>query len=246
MDDTKVLNAFRAACAEWIDEPDRWDKIAQTLNEQAVPAPGGEMWSAESTRKYHHDHLEEHAPLPGGTPKPRDEPEAEEFGPDAEQEDGGKILRLVHFKSGDSERREKQPKRLECAGKVHVEVQGSSKGLADKIESFLKRELRSLRDVEIDNDNPKWRIVVMATTQAGLDPVAFMYLVSETLDLPKHLDKVEDIPVKLLTDAGVIYEHIVARGVRLCPQRSLPEVCQQIVATFDTDVVEPARAARKG
>lgn len=242
MNDRQIFDEFRAAFERWTDGPEMWEKIAQVLNERGVLTPQGETWTAQAARQFHEEHPEAGISPDKGASAPDDGPEIDESLPESEEEQGAKVLRLVHSKSED-----KQPevKDEPFTGRVFVEVQCSAKPLTDQIASFLKRELRSLKDVEISNINPKWRMVVMATTQAGLDPVAFMYIVSETLDLPKHLDKVDGIPVKLLTDAGVVYEHIVARGVRLCPQRTLQEVCRQIVATFDTDVVEPARAARR-
>lgn len=235
MNDLKILEEFRIALARWTDSPNMWEKVAQTLNERGVCAPQDESWTPETARQFHEENPEEAVSSNESAQDPDQEPESEE-------QQGAKVLRLVHSKTDDT-LPEVQPDQF--IGRVFVEVQCSAKTLTDQIASFLKRELRSLKDVEIGNDNPKWRIVAMATTQAGLDPVAFMYLVSETLDLPKHLDKVDGIPVRLLTDAGVVYEHVVARGVRLCPQSTLHEVCRQIVATFDTDVVEPARAARR-
>jgi hypothetical protein len=233
MKDSKVWEEFRTALAHCADSPNMWVKVAQTLNERGVSPPQDESWTPEVARKFHEQNYQEDLSADEYAQEPDQVPE---------EEQGAKVLRLVHSKTDDTQQ-EALP--APVIGRVFVEVQSSAKSLSDQIASFLKRELRSLKDVEIGNTNPKWRIIAMATTQAGLDPVAFMYLVSETLDLHKHLEKVDGIPVKLLTDAGVVYEHVVARGVRLCPQSTLQEVCRQIVATFDTDVVEPARTARR-
>ncbi len=233
MNDRKVLEEFKTVVTRWTDSPQRWQKIADTLNQRGVLTPKDESWTPESARQFHEENSGDAVPVIEELPGPDNEPK---------RQNGANILRLVHSKSEDSQ---PAPKSEPFTGRVFVEVQSSAKTLTDQISSFLKRELRSLKDVEIGSANPKWRIVAMATTQGGLDPVAFMYMVSETLDLPKHLDKVDGVPVELLTDAGVVYEHVVARGIRLCSQETLQEVCRQIVASFDTDVVEPTRAARR-
>ena len=142
-----------------------------------------------------------------------------------------------------------QGERLPTKFRVYVQVSGD---LKTEAESYLKRELRSLGDVEIMDLSGVYELKVInleskyksSGTKTGQVDFACMGIkrfnpFDLSSQLPKkHFDTVFDATSNL-------YYFPEMYVLRINEERTeLKQVCQEIVAGFDTKVLEPDRSKR--
>jgi len=138
------------------------------------------------------------------------------------------------------------------AFRVAVDVSGKDE-IANKIQSYINRELRRLPDVTVVESKPLYSLSIVAIATGGypLTSYAISLVVNErysgetwflkllakdnkNVKLPESIYEYLDKATKDL----VTFEH---HELLLVPMDSLRERCEGIVATFDTKFLEPRR-----
>ena len=154
---------------------------------------------------------------------------------------------------------------LEKPAKLSVEVQVTSSDENTKahIESYLKRELRSLQDVEIVDTGNRFRIVIVAlepkykVSGNKTGDMIYAYRFADTThinDYPHIWDYFREnsgkIPPEVHNDLGRLFavSDLLALSERIYTMRivyfdtnDLKRNCEELVAEFDTKVLEPER-----
>jgi len=132
--------------------------------------------------------------------------------------------------------------------KAKVSVLGSE-SIKSSVSSYLNRELRSLNDVELVDDDYEWEIricaieIKMQTGQkAGfaLSSVIIQTFYNRPLSLwvkPRHLDYVLDLT------SGLSYYPI--QRLRVGGPEDLQEMCKDVIADFDTQRLKPRLPSQK-
>ena len=135
--------------------------------------------------------------------------------------------------------------------KFRVYVWVSAKNLRTEAESYLKRELRSLGDVEVkDLGIYELHVIFLESTYKSsgtkTGQISCTYLGLKrfnpsnlTAKLPReHFNTVFDATSNL-------YYFPEMYGIKINPERTeLKQLCQEIVADFDTKLLEPDRSKR--
>lgn len=126
---------------------------------------------------------------------------------------------------------------------VSVSADENIKGL---ITSYINRELRGLRDVEIVYKNPKWLLQVVAletSTKGGYKSgVALSIVVLEKFDNGLLKSRIHETDQKDLVDSVTSNLYSVPyHGLRVGSEDDLRSICDGIVADFDTKHLEEAR-----
>ena len=137
---------------------------------------------------------------------------------------------------------------------VHVSCDNSI--LKSEIESYLNRELRSLGDVEIVDNSSEHAlsVIVIEETYVGGEKKGTVSLaVLGLLRInPKQLfslQKIYDIPAEVFVDAtfdavfGYRRNYFFQLIVNI-QKNNVKRTCEEIVAGFDTDMIEPERQKR--
>jgi hypothetical protein len=120
--------------------------------------------------------------------------------------------------------------------------------ISTKISSYIKRELRSLNDVEIDEENPSWVISIVAQPiKVGQNSVgvAISTVIIESFEsyglndfviyeLRDHFDSVT-------SKFYILKNQYIQTG----GEEHLKRMCEGIVADFDNDYLEPTRKFRR-
>jgi len=132
--------------------------------------------------------------------------------------------------------------------RFEVKVSTCCGELDDKLLSYAKRELRSLGDVEVDNViNPDYNILLIAaqltyTAESSPFYVVVSFTVSEYTSRAMweyygvKADLVDDVAQKIsLRSAGMAHKQADQLG----------KLIEEIITTFDTDILEPERASRR-
>ena len=142
---------------------------------------------------------------------------------------------------------EKRPDKF----RVYVWVDGADLSLTTEAESYLKRELRSLGDVEVKDLGIYELHVIfleptykLSGTKTGQIDCTYLGLKrfnpsNLTAKLPReHFNTVFDATSNL-------YYFPEMYGIRINKKRTeLKQLCQEIVAAFDTRLLEPDRSKR--
>lgn len=147
--------------------------------------------------------------------------------------------------------------------KVSVVVTCDDNITKGKIESFIKRELRSLGDVTINNYTPDYFIFltvleptyVSTGTKTGNIIVSSVciknYSLFKSIDyyLPnvnvvkEHFGEIID-KSQNINAPPIFYKHYINNLVNFDRTQNLQNICEGIVANFDTGALEPERLKR--
>ena len=133
------------------------------------------------------------------------------------------------------------------SGRVSVSVSAND-NIKGKIESYISRELRSLGDIIVTDDNPRWilRIVALESTtkggyKSGID-ISVVILKPFNNDLIisiiSQVDEKSKEVVSLLTSNLYSFSD---HSLRVGAPEDLRSICSGIVADFDTQHIKPAR-----
>ena len=121
--------------------------------------------------------------------------------------------------------------------------------ISAKISSFIKGEFRSLGDVKIDETAPKWEIHIIATkvrtTQKIVMGIVFSVVVVQVFDSDSLLEHVYPdrrllVRIKILNLKKIFKNQSVYMGT----EDDLKRICEDIVANFDSNQLEPIRKLR--
>lgn len=126
---------------------------------------------------------------------------------------------------------------------VSVSANENIKGL---ITSYINRELRGLRDVEIVYKNPRWLLQVVAleiSTKGGYKSgVALSIVVLEQFDNSYLKSRMRETYEKNLVDLVTSNLYSVPNHwLRIGSEDDLRSICDGIVADFDTKHLEESR-----
>lgn len=120
--------------------------------------------------------------------------------------------------------------------RIKVAVTADDK-LSPAISSYINRELRSLKDVEIVDVNPEWElsVIAMEVTNVGGDKVG----VAISTKISRYVDN------RLILKPGLSFpsnltlfsDHLLNVGAT----RQIEELCKQIIVNFDTTHLEVQR-----
>ena len=129
---------------------------------------------------------------------------------------------------------------------MHVTGEGATESI---VGSYIARELRALGDVVITDQNPRYdlSIVVIKTTNQAQNPIGYA-ISSVGLDLwseslVRSLVGYFGIPNEKLdmfmdfANNGTIKHHFL----QVCATEDIQETCSELVAVFDSDVLERSR-----
>ena len=133
--------------------------------------------------------------------------------------------------------------------RVQVNVAGkeSIKGL---VTSYINRELRSLRDVEIVYNNPDWELDIVALEVFTESSRKIIGVALSTIILRKfnHQFLVRLLPKsyrETVTHQTSGLYNFPGHNLRMGATDDLREICNEIVADFDTDYLEKERKSKK-
>ncbi len=132
------------------------------------------------------------------------------------------------------------------SGRVGVYV-SANENIKGEIESYISRELRSLGDIIVTDSNPRWILNIVAMellTKGGYKSgVVLSVIILEPFDngLVKTLlvDKTDRQMCVLLTSN--LYYYPKGHWLRVGAPGDLRNLCNGIVADFDTEYLKPAR-----
>ena len=131
--------------------------------------------------------------------------------------------------------------------RLKISAQGDMKS---EIESYISRELRSLGDVYLVDNDEAYRIGIIAfeliNTGGRKDGYAVTALITSTFPtdllatvLSSH--GVSKDGVKTWRDIADEHERVERFILDTCGRSDLRKVCEQIVIDFDTKILEPIR-----
>ena len=153
------------------------------------------------------------------------------------------VLFFVLFTTG--------PKQVDAREKlkVSVSVTVDDKSTKNLFESYLKRELRSLQDVEIGEAKhaPYYELSVIAVEPVyaasgqKTGRIAIAYVFTHRFDpsiLVPHIPEEHQVNV-IVETLFLYYEPIV--GCYEGGRQDIPELCRELVAKFDIEILEPVR-----
>lgn len=134
--------------------------------------------------------------------------------------------------------------------KTKIAVTTSAKeSVKGEFESYIKREFRSLKDVEIVDSEADFTIsfVILETQTKGGGTTG--YAISQVLSHPFprsvfHLmfkDKLSPKDFEWIKKATEAAKFVDGHSLRTCGPDELKSVCEKLVAEFDTNTLEPAR-----
>ena len=131
------------------------------------------------------------------------------------------------------------------SGRVALRIAGEE-NIKNQIESFISRELRSLGDVVITTDDPRWLFFISAINIPAQDGsvygIAVSSMVFKFFDNTFILDLVSsDLAEFVALITSGLYEKIVDFNMHLIPSDNIDEICKEIVTNFDINVLKPAR-----
>ena len=132
--------------------------------------------------------------------------------------------------------------------RVQVEVSYKADDTMNSlIKSYIKRELRSLGDVEVVNTNPEFQIIIVGKTdhtKGGRDlgySLAVAYTTRHTVPSFVLRKDISDWMKSTYLSPVYVLEGLIIMGGE---RENLQSVCQETVADLDTKMLEPLRRVR--
>lgn len=128
--------------------------------------------------------------------------------------------------------------------RVKVTV-AASDNVMDTVSSYMKRELLSLNDVELVDDNPEWEINVMALELRTVGGYKVGVAVSTVIISHYNNQLLADFFQQKFKDTGLemtsqLYLHPEHR-LNIGLPDDLNKICRDIVGDFDTKYLEESR-----
>jgi hypothetical protein len=148
---------------------------------------------------------------------------------------------------------EKDIEKLSIRVKLACSAQDNIRG---EVESYLRRELRSLNDVILVDENPDLEVRIIAMEQKTTDGIKVGLVFSVVVLEPMA----DTIKFWVMSQGKIAYDKLAfmdklkddlriyaykAHWVRTGPIEELRSICQKIVARFDIDHLEEARKSHQ-
>jgi len=138
----------------------------------------------------------------------------------------------------------------EIQPRVSVKVK-ADEGVAGRIESYVKRELRKLGDVIVTDSTPDWEILILAIEMKTEDiklgvAMSIVILQHYRDNIALHVLEKEKVDSNLIDYIKADYRRLSMfkkQVLRFSTYDGLEETCEDIVANFDTEYLEPGRQA---
>jgi len=134
------------------------------------------------------------------------------------------------------------------SGRVQVVVD-ANENIKAEIESYISRELRSLGDIIVTDDEPRWILDILAieSKKTG-DYTTGIVLSIVILEPYNNKFLIEQVNPKYKADAlleTMGLSEYTAHSVRTGPTDSLRNICNEVVADFDSKHLKQAREMRQ-
>lgn len=130
------------------------------------------------------------------------------------------------------------------SGRVSVSVSASD-NIKGEIESYISRELRSLGDIVVTDDNPRWILSIVAlesTTKGGYKSgIELSIVILEPFDNSYLLNQVNETSKELISTMTSGLHSYSGHWLRVGSPEDLRSICNGIVADFDTQHIKPSR-----
>lgn len=117
---------------------------------------------------------------------------------------------------------------------VSIDVQSKNKDLQNTVQSYIEREVRSLRDVEIRDKNPFYSISIIVLENETQDGYKSGYTLSTVVTWHttcQAFNKIDTYSCKVFDD------HLIS----VAPTDGLRGACEKIITMFDTRSIKPLR-----
>lgn len=117
--------------------------------------------------------------------------------------------------------------------------------IQNQVYSYISRELRSLGDVTVVEDDPQWIIQIVAIQRKSKSGHKLGYAFSEIILSPfrpiylKNLFCENDY--KSLQAFTKDLVEVEGHRIRIYPEGQLQDICQELVADFDVEHLKPER-----
>ena len=147
--------------------------------------------------------------------------------------------------------------KLEFRVKLDIANYSSNKNLAEELRSYISRELRSLGDVLIVNEDPDYELIILSMdAKTGGESVGYVIsgLILQTFDIEGFVmtaslfisdEKAKEALKESLLKSFDLWTNNIYENpsnlVRTTPIDGLKSACQKIVTDFDTDYLERGR-----
>ncbi len=115
---------------------------------------------------------------------------------------------------------------------VHVEVKCEDDVLQSSVESFTKRELRNVGNINITDTEPYFKLGIIATNILNIHTRPIGTVVISTVVTFHEMD----------TPGSDIMDHILITGDGI---DSIRDLCISLVAAFETNTLEPVRKSKR-
>jgi hypothetical protein len=132
---------------------------------------------------------------------------------------------------------------VNAQSRIGVELSVSANDdIKSEIESYVKRELRNLNDIDLYSSKPRYEIQVVAISPSDLVAISVVVIEIEdfTTELTANLNN-RNLPSKSkdsLIKALGVRKRLVFHEIRSSGLRSLESLCKGIVTKIDTEVFE--------
>lgn len=130
------------------------------------------------------------------------------------------------------------------SARVSVGV-SADENIKGKIESYIARELRSLGDVIVTNDNPNWAIDIVALeaeTRSGYkNGVNLSVVITKPFVNTFLVNQLDENYKSWVSAATTGLCRIYAEWLRIGSPEDLRSICNGIVADFDVHFLQPER-----
>jgi hypothetical protein len=130
------------------------------------------------------------------------------------------------------------------SGRVQVSV-SANESIKGKIESYLSRELRSLGDVVVTDDNPRWILSVVALeseSKSGYKTgVDLSVVILEPFNNQFFVDMVPEKSKELASSMTSSLYSYSGHWLRVGAPEDLRSICNGIIADFDSSELKEAR-----
>lgn len=130
------------------------------------------------------------------------------------------------------------------SGRVSVSVSAND-DIKGKIESYISRELRSLGDIVVTDDNPRWILSIVAlesTTKSGYKSgIEISVVILEPFDNSLVISQVNEKSKEFVSTMTSGLHSFSGQWLRVGAPEDLRSICNGIVADFDSQHIKPAR-----
>lgn len=124
-------------------------------------------------------------------------------------------------------------------------VVSADNNIKPKVESYIDRELRSLGDVVVTDDNPDWILNIVALeskTKGGYESGVVLSVVAlKSFDKEAVMSTVSARNKGWVSDAISNLHEFSSHSLRIGAPEELRSICSGIVADFDTKFLQPQR-----